>query len=313
MLAPRRLHRFPAFVSASRNKRELEFELMFKTGFADTRSSVEHRLLRAFTLIELLVVIAIIAILAGLLLPALARSQQKAKAAKCMSNARQLGIAWVMYADDNNTCLVPAEETNSPPPNALVQGGPYTWWPDTLLPYLQNGNVINCPSVVGTNTQGRPTGPLSTHGPGYFGIGLNQIELSYAQEWAVVAVRTLKAGKITQPSRKVVFGDSGKLQNPLETNPDLWAEIPGQQLVYYLTPNHPNYDATPQRILNRHLGRAVTTCADGHGEAMPASAIGLQYYPGKTASGLPALGDDVMGSGNNQWDPRWLWGRESTQ
>ncbi len=118
---------------------------------------------KGFTLIELLVVIAIIAILAAILFPVFAKARDKARQTSCLSNMKQLGLAFMMYAQDNDETF----------PTRRWDMISYDWgysWLNPFLsmePYIKSRNIMFCPSDPGgsnisfknaTDSTGKPNG-----------------------------------------------------------------------------------------------------------------------------------------------------------
>jgi prepilin-type N-terminal cleavage/methylation domain-containing protein len=124
---------------------------------------------RAFTLIELLVVIAIISILMSILFPVFAKARESARKTSCASNMKQLGIAFSMYAMDNDGAY-PAQDA-SLTACTYQQGGVYVpdWsapgapqnWAQAVYSYVKNYKVYSCPSNKGSATGIPGPTPLS--------------------------------------------------------------------------------------------------------------------------------------------------------
>ncbi|MDD3154266.1 MAG: type II secretion system protein [Victivallaceae bacterium] len=210
-----------------------------------------------FTLIELLVVIAIIAILAGMLLPALNKARATANGAKCTANMRQIGLITMMYADDNDSYVLPPQSHGS------IPTGQSRLWIRVLKVTYRNidwnakDKLFQC-----------PTSPQEIYNSYDFtNYGWNMHFGYYSGDALYASVGRNKFRKFGRdfqnPSKVALMGD---------TRPVSVAEYP--RLLCYNTGTsslHPQADY-------RHNNKINLLLADGHCEAMAKEQITKRMF-----------------------------------
>ena len=226
----------------------------------------------AFTLIELLVVIAIIAILAAMLLPALAKAKDRAKSIQCVNNAREIGLAIMLYASDNQDRL---PSVNFDPYVAGQMAAHTNWWFNLIKGYvvgitITNGSSVwRCPSVMDADISSGNTTyfgtPWQGYGPSQNGTPQNDY---FGYPTTPGGPGSKKLSQLTRSSQLWMIGDDG---NPKTT----WTADSQPQVGYYTDVtvgapgiSGPGWTAYFKQPAIRHDSktRAVFVCCDGHVE-----------------------------------------------
>ena len=203
---------------------------------------------RAFTLIELLAVIAIIAILAALLLPSLARANEKGKQTYCINSERQQAMAVFMYADDHAETL---------PPVAFRDASGYiTNWPELLDPYLKSARVHFCPTDQQAKTNS---------------YGLNELAFVDMTDDDPSAPNRLSAFRT--PTATVMMGDLGTADDLVTPRPDT---------LKMVAPSSNINDDNDARPIARHLSKCDLGFMDGHAGFLPLG----RFYTNQTPADL---------------------------